>query len=694
VGIARMHLDDAPLQNRFWFMRHTHRYTRATYKPYIKNNARARKGMRAKFRAWGVLALLGGVASACETGCEYYEFCKHGQCAPCTPGTFGGSKHCQAYNATLPWPNASDSALLLNELHERVARCHAHATESATVRSAVRGDALRLCSANGDGEVNTDLIVLRSNGTRLPHAPHPTTVSCHDWEYPDPSAQGCSPCPGNSSRSRTLQNASVFCDACPRGWKWLPLNETCEQCPQCYTTDGLEHDELLSRDEECRPCSTSAADYRVGGCSPEVDQECVLYVPMQDVHKVMRDAVVRQETTAYYRKIQILYYCMNPVSTGIQNFCDSSQDLPPFMDYMYKDPIIQTHALFRPQTYSLVSESLKQVWSLFTNATKPTYAGYAYTIGMMFDDSPGDAWLRSSDFECDAPFHELTGSYVVQLSQWTPPPEAKRYDLVRAAYEGLLRTFVHSKRIETDAENIHNEGAKMGVLFDDGNTPRTFRPSSACSGAYGDLCYVTGQDTISQDCNSASTTHTDKHYLHQFWDDNDLYLYNASWVFTRIENALREWAAGLSADTPDLGCSDNLVQVGVNVTCTAVTGVTVNAVLVHVDGGAGDPLETRLVRHLQFGESYVERFNVTTMWNASVVVSVITDPHDAASVSVHGANGWMHTNSTNITNAHAGVRVCDVDSDTSCCGADGSVAVTTPQQYDAVFDELHSRLCA
>lgn len=653
--------------------------------------------MRALYRACGVLALLGGVATACQTGCEYYEFCKHGQCAPCTRGTFGGNAHCQAYNVTLPWTDARDSTLLRNELHERVARCHAHATENATVRSAVRGDALRLCTENGDGEVNTDPIILRSNGTRLPHAPHPTTVSCHDWEYPDPSAKSCIPCPGNSSRSRTLQNASVFCDACPRGWKWLPLNETCEKCLPCYTTDGLEHNELLSRDEECRPCSTSAADYRVGGCSPEVDQKCVLYVPMQDVHKVMRDAVAHEETAAYYIKLEELYYCMSDVSTGIINpHC--ANDLTPFKDYMYNDPTIQTHALFRPQTYSLVSNSLKQVWSSFTNATKSTYAGYAYTIGMMFDDSPRDAWFREDDFDCGEPFHELTGSYVVKLSQWTPPPEAKRYDLVRAAYEGLVRTFVEGKRASGTSIQIHHEASKLGVLFDEENTPRTFRPqSSECDGDYGYLCDVTGQNSVSSCQNNGATTMTKKQ-LYEFWKDNDLYLYNASWVFTRIENALREWAAGLSADTPDLGCSDNLVQVQVNVTCTDAQGVFVNAVLLHVDGGAGGPLETRLMRHLQFGESYVERFNVTTMWNGSVVVSVITDPHNAASVSVHGANGWMHTNSTNVTNAHAGVRVCevdpDVDRDTGCCGADGSVAVTTPQQYDAVFDELHHELCA
>jgi hypothetical protein len=634
--------------------------------------------------------------------CEYYQYCRSGLCIPCTPGTFGTPAQCRVYNASLPWNLAADSAFLHDELHALAARCEAHVALGGIFEHerAVQSNAERMCNASADGQLGRAPLVLAAD--KGPWALTPGSAAyrmrhCPRGSYADEAGHACVKCPRTTTTEAAGATSRLDCDACELGWRWDPEREMCAQCPRCYTTRaGAGAGADVTREETCTPCSVFADDYRRGGCSPFVAEQCVLFVPMADVHATMERRIHTQNTDEYNTHVATEYYNLN-----------NENDLATFVRYVYNHSAVGEHALFRAQNYDrlLLNEDKKTAqedWRQNMQAPR-AYTGYAYTAGMMYYESVGRVWEIDEipGKENVIPMFELSGAHVVPMHR-VSTAAATHYDMVRAAYEAVLRGVIGSNKNAVGRGSgdmsILQYARAVGVVLD-----------ADLGGVYGAEQFATeviadndqrctGEQprnapclAIEYGCTVQNHICTSRGQYFGVWEKTELYLTNASAIFARIDAAIAAWErriAGMQGGA--LGCDEERVRLAVNVTATQ-HGAAVTVEAIEVLGADGAVLLRhemhRTVAPLHTG---VEVVNVTVRTGSVVHVYVFTNDTKATAVTVQTRTGVAEATVRSMHHARAGFAVCE-PGDAACCEKVARVA--TPLDYERLSTTLGSKLC-
>lgn len=651
-------------------------------------------------------------AQACgyDEPCEYYEYCDGGACVACTPGTFGTPAQCRAYNASLPWDLAADSTFLHDELHALAARCEAHVALGGIFEyeRAVQSNAQRVCNASADGLLSSAPLVLAvdagpwalsmgSRAYRLLHCPRGT--------YADEPGQACVKCPRTTTTAAPGATSRLDCNACKLGWRWEPEREMCVQCPTCYTTRA-DAGADATREETCTPCSVFADDYRRGGCSPLVAEQCVLFVPMADVHATMERRTTTQNTDEYNKHVATEYYNL---------FHD--YDLATFVRYVYNNSAVGEHALFRAQNYDRLffDEQKKQAridWEDSMQAPR-AYTGYAYTAGMMFYGGVERVWEIDKEVGAGGviSMFELSGAHVVPMHR-VLTASAAHYDMVRAAYEAVLRGVIGSDAnavaLGSEDLDILHYARGAGVVL-----------NTSLGGAYGaEQFETTLQDSgtalpnnlpeLWEKCNDGvpanapcfaieyACRHDDPYCTSSgqyfgVWENTRLYLSNASAIFASIDAAIAAWERHMEGlQTGALGCDEERVRLAINVAATR-HGAAVLVEAIEVLGADG----TVLLRHEMHRtvapmHTDVEVVNVTVRTGSVVDVHVFTNNTEATTVTVQTHTGVIDANVQRIEHARAGFAICEPE-DAACCAQVAHVA--TPLDYARLSTTLGSKLC-
>lgn len=634
--------------------------------------------------------------------CEYYQYCRSGLCVPCTPGTFGTPAQCRVYNASLPWDLAADSAFLHDELHALAARCEAHVALGGIFEHerAVQSNAERVCNASADGQLGSAPLVLAAD-----KGPWALTLgsdaysmlSCPRGSYADEAGHACVKCPRTTTTAAAGATSRLDCDACELGWRWDPEREMCAQCPTCYTTRaGAGAGADVTREETCTPCSVFADDYRRGGCSPFVAEQCVLFVPMADVHATMERRIYTENTPEYNTHVATEYYNLN-----------NGNDLATFVRYVYNDSAVGEHALFRAQNYDRLwlkesEKTARKEWRGNMQAPR-AYTGYAYTAGMMYYESVERVWeidQEKGKNQVVIPMFELSGAHVVPMHR-VSTAAATHYDMVRAAYEAVLRGVIGSDTNAVSGDfgdmSILEYGRAVGVVLD-----------KELGGVYGAQQFATilMQDdkrctdtqsgnapclAIEYGCEEKNILCTGRGEYFGVWEKTHLYLTNASAIFARIDAAIAAWERGIAGmQGGALGCDEERVRLAVNVTATQ-HGAAVTVEAIEVVGADGAVLLRhemhRTVAPLHTG---VEVVNVTVRTGSVVDVHVFTNHTAATAVTVQTRTGVADANVRSIHHARAGFAVCE-PGDAACCEKVARVA--TPLDYERLSTTLGSKLC-
>ena len=631
--------------------------------------------------------------------CEYYQYCHSGLCAPCTPGTFGTPAQCRVYNASLPWDLAADSAFLHDELHALAARCEAHVALGGIFEHerAVQSNAERVCNASADGQLGGAPLVLAadkgpwaltlgSGAYRMRHCPR--------GSYADEAGHACVKCPRTTTTAAAGATSRLDCDACELGWRWDPEREMCAQCPTCYTTRaGAGAD--VTREETCTPCSVFADDYRRGGCSPFVAEQCVLFVPMADVHATMERRIHTENTDAYNTHVATEYYNL---------FHD--YDLATFVRYVYNDSAVGEHALFRAQNYDRLfleneEKPARIEWTQSMQAPR-AYTGYAYTAGMMYYEGVERVWEIDEKMGNGVviPMFELSGAHVVPMHR-VSTAAATHYDMVRAAYEAVLHGVIGS-----DANAVGGGSGDMDILHYARAVGVVL--NAGLGGTYGAEQFTTQTESnerkcvdkeshnapclaIEYGCAQSNNYCTSRGLYFGVWQNTGLYLTNASAIFARIDAAIAAWErriAGMQGGA--LGCDEERVRLAVNVTATQ-QGAAVTVEAIEVVGADGAVLLRhemhRTVAPLHTG---VEVVNVTVRTGSVVDVQVFTNDTEATAVTVQTRTGVAEASVRSIHHSRAGFAVCE-PGDAACCEKVARVA--TPLDYERLSTTLGSKLC-
>ena len=631
--------------------------------------------------------------------CEYYQYCHSGLCAPCTPGTFGSAVQCLAYNASLPWDLAADSTFLHEELHALAARCEAHAALGGIFEHerAVQSSAERVCNASADGLLSSAPLVLGADAgpwaLTLGSSAH-NVLHCPRGSYADEQGGACVKCPRTTTTAAAGATSRLHCDACELGWRWDPEREVCVQCPTCYTTRA-DAGADVTREETCTPCSVFADDYRRGGCSPFVAAQCVLFVPMADVHATMERRIHTQNTQAYNLHVATEYY-----NLFHQN------DLATFVRYVYNHSSVGEHALFRAQNYDrlLLETGRKPAqieWRDRMQAPR-AYTGYAYTAGMMYYESVERVWeINEIQGDRDViPMFELSGAHVVPMHH-VSAAAATHYDMVRAAYEAVLRGVIGSNAnaVGVGSEDLHIQdyAQAVGVVLNAG-----------LGGTYGADQFQTEMDRTQEECtdkvpgnapclaieygcNGQDIICTSRGQYFGVWKNTGLYLTNASAIFARIDAAIAAWErriAGMEGGA--LGCDEERVRLAVNVTATQ-HGAAVTVEAIEVLGANGSVLlRHEMHRTVAPLHTDVEVVNVTVRTGSVVDVHVFTNHTEATAVTVQTRTGVADARVHQMHHARAGFAICE-PGDAACC--EKVARVETPLDYERLSTTLRSKLC-
>lgn len=642
-------------------------------------------------------------ACAYDEPCEYYEYCHSGLCAPCTPGTFGTPAQCLAFNASLPWDLAADSTFLHDELHALAARCEAHAALGGIFEfeRAVQSSAERVCNASADGVLSSAPLVFGADAgpwaLTLGSDAH-NVLHCPRGSYADEQGRACVECPRTTTTAAAGATSRLDCDACELGWRWDPEREVCVQCPTCYTTRA-DAGADVTREETCTPCSVFADDYRRGGCSPFVAAQCVLFVPMADVHATMERRIHTENTQEYNKHVATEYYNL---------FND--HDLATFVRYVYNASAVGEHALFRAQNYDrlLWAGNKKQArieWAASMEAPR-AYTGYAYTAGMMYYESVERVWEidQIKGVGNVIPMFELSGAHVVPMHS-VSAAAAAHYDMVRAAYEAVLRGVIGSNAnavgVGSEDRDILDYAQAAGMVLNAG-----------LGGTYGAKQFKTELESqvesqqvrctdnvpgnapclaIEYGCLQQNRYCTSRGQYFGVWENTGLYLTNASAIFARIDAAIAAWErriAGMQGGA--LACDEERVRLAVNVTATQ-HGAAVTVEAIEVLGANG----TVLLRHEMHRtvpplHTDVEVVNVTVRTGSVVDVHVFINHTEATAVTVQTRTGVADASVHRMHHARAGFAICE-PGDAACCEKVARVA--TPLDYERLWTTLGSKLC-
>jgi hypothetical protein len=604
-----------------------------------------------------------------------------------------------AYNASLPWDLAADSTFLHDELHALAARCEAHAGLGGVFEHerAVQSSAERVCNASMDGLLSSAPLVLAADAEpwalTLGSSAH-NVLDCPRGSYADEAGHACVKCPRTTTTAAAGATSRLDCDACELGWRWDPEREMCLQCPTCYTTRA-DAGADVTREETCTPCSVFADDYRRGGCSPFVAAQCVLFVPMADVHATMERRIYTENTQEYNKHVATEYYNLF-----------HEYDLATFVRYVYNHSAVGEHALFRAQNYDrLFLDSDRKPaqieWTESMQAPR-AYTGYAYTAGMMYYESVERVWeINQIKGDGDViPMFELSGAHVVPMHR-VSTAAATHYDMVRAAYEAVLRGVIGSNANAVgegseDLDILHYAQA-VGVVLNAG-----------FGGTYGADQFETHLDSqqeectdnvpgnapclaIEYGCQQTELYCTSRGQYFGVWENTGLYLTNASAIFARIGAAIAAWEqriAGMQGGA--LGCDEERVRLAVNVTATQ-HGAAVTVEAIEVLGADGAVLLRhemhRTVAPLHTG---VEVVNVTVRTGSIVDVHVFTNHTEATAVTVQTRTGVADASVQSMHHARAGFAICE-PGDAACCEKVARVA--TPLDYERLSTTLGSKLC-
>lgn len=642
-------------------------------------------------------------ACAYDVPCEYYQYCHSGLCAPCTPGTFGTPAQCLAFNASLPWDLAADSTFLHDELHALAARCEAHVALGGIFEfeRAVQSSAERVCNASADGRLSSAPLVLGADAgpwaLTLGSSAH-NVLHCPRGSYTDEQGHTCVKCPGTTTTATAGATSRLDCDACELGWRWDPEREVCAQCPTCYTTRA-DAGADVTREETCTPCSVFADDYRRGGCSPFVAAQCVLFVPMADVHATMERRIHTENTKEYNTHVATEYYNLF-----------HEYDLATFVRYVYNHSAVGEHALFRAQNYDRLfldsdQKPARIEWTESMQAPR-AYTGYAYTAGMMYYGGVERVWEidQIKGVGNVIPMFELSGAHVVPMHR-VSAAAAAHYDMVRAAYEAVVRGVIGSDAnavsVGSEDLDILHYAQAVGVVLNAG-----------LGGTYGADQFVTQLESQEQSqqekctdnvpgnapclaieygCEENELYCTSRGQYFGVWENTGLYLTNASAIFARIDAAIAAWErriAGMQGGA--LGCDEERVRLAVNVTATQ-HGAAVTVEAIEVLGADGAVLLRhemhRTVAPLHTG---VEVVNVTVRTGSVVDVHVFTNHTEATAVTVQTRTGVADASVHQMHHARAGFAICE-PGDAACCEKVARVA--TPLDYERLSTTLGSKLC-
>ena len=401
-------------------------------------------------------------AGALSHPCRFFEYRDSaGTCLPCTQHTFGTPVHCEQYNASLQWAQASSA-------FERL-RLHALADECAQYTYITGHPIKHLCNNTSmDGQLAETVVRTAQDGQPVAYAlpaPPPPISPCLQGSYRLNDGH-CEQCPNNTTTKSTGATSAFDCEVCALGYKWVPPSRACERCPECYTTrpdPGTENADY-TRAEHCSPCSVWADDYRRGGCDATVAGRCVLHVPYADVHAVHL-AAAPDEYNVSWRGVFCSYDLWRkakdlaaPNNTDVViEACQKDALLSESDDrncdqvamYVYGAQTQQVHALFRPQSREHVEDSAETYAA--TNAAytgKPPHVlNYTYTTGTSLPGRFEDYWnsfyeerdnynYNSLNKVVPPPF-ELAGSYTYFMHN-VSPGVAPYYDFARAYHEHWL----------------------------------------------------------------------------------------------------------------------------------------------------------------------------------------------------------------------------------------------------------------
>ena len=633
---------------------------------------------------------------AVHNPCEYFQYCSSGTCRACVPGTYGGRQHCAQFNATLPWNSCNGDKFCERLLRDKDERCNQHIDETLSALDAYYGlltpdesmllYGIKLCTNGSNGHKNDRgehvQNIAEKHGKKFFLAQR-HNCSQNEW----PSRVGtCEPCTANRTASDASTDRTVFCDACPRGWRWNASAVTCTICETCYTTNGLLTNANVTRDEWCRPCSTAADDYRAGSCSVHYLQDCVKHVPMQDVHDVMQLEVYNQregtpETFAVndkYFKLQRSGFTLN-------------KRIQFFDEYMYQHKAITTYGLFRPQAYELMATSTQELWRKGLSE----YNGYVYTVGPMYYIDAEEAWsdiqeqavYRCKKCNCE-PRPELFGAYPVRMHH-VASADAEHYDIVRAAYAALLQHVIF-KEVTCSSSESEQDVLKRCTPTRLGLTHSSQTDEFSCSVDNVDDNFC---EKFRMDHKEVCLQISERHQNYELWSTLGLKLWNATSILDQIYRNLSTWdtpsTAAVDAPTTrtQLECNREEVQITVSVR-RKHAGEPLTLDWVHVLFENSTSLEEPYNDTVPDTGILLRRLNFTATTNENVRVFVGTTPRSNANVTIQNEIATE----TQYTHKDLGVRVCDIAGADCDCSQDS--AIHTPQDYNDIFEHLHENLCS
>lgn len=650
-----------------------------------------------------VLVVGGGAAPplcAEDAPCEFYQFCSGGVCRPCTLGAFGSERQCAAYNASLPWATAAGSVFFSAELHARAQRCFDYAVDPGVdaVERVRQMHAVQVCNASADGRVEDRAVVLSADSRPWvfePGAGEYTRSACAQGSYESADRSGCVRCPGATTTTAAGATSRYECNACQLGWRWDAERGECLQCPRCYTTrpdgSGADAASRVTRAEACTPCSVFADDYRHGGCSPLAAAQCVLYVPMADVHDTMQARVAAANAPGYNGFLADKYLSLKAFA-----------QLESFVDYVFNASEVATHALFRAQNYHrlVLQGAPKRAQDVWQHAVTPprAYTGYAYTVGMMFTGSVSDVWqIDKQVSDRVVSMFELSGAHVVPMhnvSQETAP----HYDMVRAAHEAVLRGVIGSTVANASAANNILEYALAAGLLLGADTADTYgaaqfaskteQQTKKCDGdpPRNAPCYA-----IENTCLLADNSCTSEGEYYAVWGNTGLYLSNATRIFDAIGRAFAAWEQNVHiAPASALACDEERVRLLVNIS-SRYDDAPLLVQAIEVLDASGDMLLAQDLGHTVAALQTLEYSeNVTVHVGSAVDVYVFTNDTNATRVSVQTRFGPRAATARTMPHSRAGFEVCERE-EAPCCPALARVAA--PRDFRDLAHTLDRHLC-
>lgn len=661
-------------------------------------------------------------AGALTDPCRFFEYRNSAdECVACTEHTFGTPVHCEQYNASLLWAQAS-SAFARLQLHVRADEC-------AQYNYSTGYPIKRLCNNTFmDGELAGTVVLAAQDGRAVaytPRAPLPAASPCMRGYY-RPNDGHCSQCPNNTTTRYTDATSAFDCEVCPLGSRWVPASRACERCPECYTTrpdPGMENANY-TRAEHCLPCSVWADDYRRGGCDATVAGKCVLHVPYADVHAVHMTAAPDEYNVSWrgvfcsYEKWRMAQQSQSSTNVQIDE-CNASALLSESscgqVDmYVYAAETQQVHALFRPQSREQVQDYAETYAA--TNAAytgKPPHVlNYTYTTGTSLPGRFEDYWNSfyadrdSYDYglkDVVPPPFELAGSYTYFMHD-VSIDVAPYYDFARAYHEHwLLGKLAPSQQSCADQ---HEDPARpceqhklqeYGVLLCVNDTQKQFEHEEAtdytCKSG-DDFC-----DVLTILC--ASGNHPTQPFCNidrdsgKVWETLQFYMYNATDEYTDMDHSVRSWEEGVQelggSTAPQVAaCDQTLLELRIVVT-NAPNGTLAKLHEISVQSLVNN--DTLYVRALdrqlaQNAEPYVHNVSVPVAAGSAVQVRVLVSNSTEVAVTIVYENSDLPVTTTESTHLLQDVYdVCEESANAQLARVD------TPLAFKRLHAFLDGYLC-